>query len=178
MIDPVDEFWLPSFNEYEGKTFKSITKGNADLSKFKVTDDNDKKKKQKPLSDKALEGLISEMKSQLEGKVKDIKVSQVLTDSPVCLTADEGEMDMHLERLMRQHKRVENESKKILEINGNHDLVKSLAKLVSDSGDKKLVGDISHLLLDQARISEGELPVDTKNFTDRLSSIMTRGLKV
>ena len=178
MIDPVDEFWLPSFNEYEGKTFKSITKGNADLSKFKVTDDKDKKKKQKPLSDKALEELISEMKSQLKGKVKDIKVSQVLTDSPVCLTADEGEMDMHLERLMRQHKRVENESKKILEINGNHDLVKSLAKLVSDSGDKKLVGDISHLLLDQARISEGELPVDTKNFTDRLSSIMTRGLKV
>ena len=175
MVDPVDEFWLPSFNEYEGKGFKSITKGNADLSKFDSKEDADKKKK-KPANKKEIETLISEMKSHLGEKVKDIKSSQMLTDSPVCLTADEAEMDIHLERLMRQHKRLDKESKKILEINASHDLIKSLAKIVSKSNDKSVVNDVSHLLLDQARIVEGELPLDTKGFTEKLSSIITRSL--
>ena len=175
MVDPVDEFWLPSFNEYEGKGFKSVTKGNADLSKFDTKEDKEKKKK-KPANKKEIETLISEMKSHLGEKVKDIKSSQMLTDSPVCLTADEAEMDIHLERLMRQHKRLDKESKKILEINASHDLIKSLAKIVSKSSDKSVVNDVSHLLLDQARIVEGELPLDTKDFTEKLSSIITRSL--
>ena len=175
MVDPVDEFWLPSFNEYEGKGFKSVTKGNADLSKFEPKEDN-KNKKTKPANKKEIETLISEMKSHLGEKVKDIKSSQMLTDSPVCLTADEAEMDIHLERLMRQHKRLDKESKKILEINASHDLIKSLAKIVSKSSDKSIVNDVSHLLLDQARIVEGELPLDTKGFTEKLSSIITRSL--
>ncbi len=175
MVDPVDEFWLPSFTDYEGKAFKSITKGNVDLSKFKPKDKN-KSDKKESASEKNLEKLVTEMKSHLEGKIKDIKISQVLTDSPVCLTASDEGMDMHLEKLMRQHKRLENESKKILEINGNHSLIKTLSKLVSNSGDKELVSDVSHLLLDQARIVEGEMPLDTKSFTEKLSSIMTKGL--
>ncbi len=175
MVDPVDEFWLPSFNEYEGKGFKSVTKGNADLSKFEPKEDKENKKK-KPANKKEIETLISEMKSHLGEKVKDIKSSQMLTDSPVCLTADEAEMDIHLERLMRQHKRLDKESKKILEINDSHDLIKSLAKIVSKSSDKSIVNDVSHLLLDQARIVEGELPLDTKGFTEKLSSIITRSL--
>ena len=120
--------------------------------------------------------LISEMKNHLGEKVKDIKSSQMLTDSPVCLTADEAEMDIHLERLMRQHKRLDKESKKILEINASHDLIKSMAKIVSKSSDKSVINDVSHLLLDQARIVEGELPLDTKGFTEKLSSIITRSL--
>ena len=129
-----------------------------------------------PANKKEIETLISEMKSHLGEKVKDIKSSQMLTDSPVCLTADEAEMDIHLERLMRQHKRLDKESKKILEINASHDLIKSLAKIVSKSSDKSIVNDVSHLLLDQARIVEGELPLDTKGFTEKLSSIITRSL--
>ena len=175
MVDPVDEFWLPAFNDYEGKGFKSITKGNADLSKFKPKEDKETKKKN-PANKKEMETLITEMKSHLGEKVKDIKSSQMLTDSPVCLTADEAEMDIHLERLMRQHKRLDKESKKILEINASHDLIKSLAKIVSKSSDKSVVNDVSHLLLDQARIVEGELPLDTKDFTEKLSSIITRSL--
>ena len=175
MVDPVDEFWLPAFNDYEGKGFKSITKGNADLSKFKPKEDKETKKKN-PANKKEIETLISEMKSHLGEKVKDIKSSQMLTDSPVCLTADEAEMDIHLERLMRQHKRLDKESKKILEINASHNLIKSLAKIVSKSSDKSVVNDVSHLLLDQARIVEGELPLDTKDFTEKLSSIITRSL--
>ena len=175
MIDPIDEFWLPSVNEYEGKTFKSITKGVVDLSKFDLKDDKETKKK-KPATKKDIDNLISEMKNHLGDKVKDIKSSLMLTDSPVCLTADEAEMDIHLERLMRQHKRLDKESKKILEINPSHDLIKSLGKIVVNAKDKTIVSDVSHLLLDQARIVEGELPLDTKGFTDKLSSIITRSL--
>ena len=175
MADPVDEFWLPSFTDYEGKTFKSITKGNVDLSKFKSVEKN-KSDKKEPSNEKNLEKLVTEMKSHLDGKIKDIKISQVLTDSPVCLTASDEGMDMHLEKLMRQHKRLDKESKKILEINPSHDLIKSLGKIVQNSKDKSVVSEVSHLLLDQARIVEGEMPLDTKGFTEKLSSIITRSL--
>ena len=175
MTDPIDEFWLPSMNEYEGKPFKSITKGAIDLSKFDIQKDKNSKSK-KPATKKDIDNLISEMKNHLGDKVKDIKSSQMLTDSPVCLTADEADMDIHLEKLMRQHKRLDKESKKILEINPSHDLIKSLGKIVLNSKDKSIVSDVSHLLLDQARIVEGEMPLDTKGFTQKLSSIITRSL--
>ena len=175
MTDPIDEFWLPSMSEYEGKPFKSITKGAIDLSKFDIQKDKDSKSK-KPATKKDIDNLISEMKNHLGDKVKDIKSSQMLTDSPVCLTADEADMDIHLEKLMRQHKRLDKESKKILEINPSHDLIKSLGKIVQNSKDKSVVSDVSHLLLDQARIVEGEMPLDTKGFTEKLSSIITRSL--
>ena len=175
MTDPIDEFWLPSMNEYEGKSFKSITKGAIDLSKFDIQKDKNSKSK-KPATKKDIDNLISEMKNHLGDKVKDIKSSQMLTDSPVCLTADEADMDIHLEKLMRQHKRLDKESKKILEINPSHDLIKSLGKIVFNSKDKSIVSDVSHLLLDQARIVEGEMPLDTKGFTEKLSSIITRSL--
>ena len=175
MTDPIDEFWLPSMNEYEGKPFKSITKGAIDLSKFDIQKNKDSKSK-KPATKKDIDNLISEMKNHLGDKVKDIKSSQMLTDSPVCLTADEADMDIHLEKLMRQHKRLDKESKKILEINPSHDLIKSLGKIVQNSKDKSVVSDVSHLLLDQARIVEGEMPLDTKGFTEKLSSIITRSL--
>jgi molecular chaperone HtpG len=175
MTDPIDEFWLPSMNEYEGKPFKSITKGAIDLSKFDIQKDKDSKSK-KPATKKDIDKLISEMKTHLGDKVKDIKSSQMLTDSPVCLTADEAAMDIHLEKLMRQHKRLDKESTKILEINPSHDLIKSLGKIVQNSKDKSVVSDVSHLLLDQARIVEGEMPLDTKGFTEKLSSIITRSL--
>ena len=175
MTDPIDEFWLPSMNEFEGKPFKSITKGAIDLSKFDIQKDKNSKNK-KPATKKDIDNLISEMKNHLGDKVKDIKSSQMLTDSPVCLTADEADMDIHLEKLMRQHKRLDKESKKILEINPSHDLIKSLGKIVQNSKDKSVVSDVSHLLLDQARIVEGEMPLDTKGFTEKLSSIITRSL--
>ena len=175
MTDPIDEFWLPSVSECEGKPFKSITKGAIDLSKFDIQKDKDSKSK-KPATKKDIDNLISEMKNHLGDKVKDIKSSQMLTDSPVCLTADEADMDIHLEKLMRQHKRLDKESKKILEINPSHDLIKSLGQIVQNSKDKSVVSDVSHLLLDQARIVEGEMPLDTKGFTEKLSSIITRSL--
>ena len=175
MTDPIDEFWLPSISEYEGKPFKSITKGAIDLSKFDIQKDKNSKSK-KPATKKDIDNLISEMKNHLGDKVKDIKSSQMLTDSPVCLTADEAAMDIHLEKLMRQHKRLDKESTKILEINPSHDLIKSLGKIVQNSKDKSVVSDVSHLLLDQARIVEGEMPLDTKGFTEKLSSIITRSL--
>ena len=126
--------------------------------------------------EKSLQPVIKKIKKVLGDKVKDIKSSQMLTDSPVCLTADEADMDIHLEKLMRQHKRLDKESKKILEINPSHDLIKSLGKIVLNSKDKSIVSDVSHLLLDQARIVEGEMPLDTKGFTEKLSSIITRSL--
>ena len=178
MIDPVDEFWLPATPDHENKPFKSITKGSVDISKFPPLDDKKAKKSKDDPKDVEIENLIKEMKSCLKDNVKDIKISNVLTDSPVCLVADEAAMDMHLEKLMRQHKRLDEETKKILEINNKHIVIKSLAKLVASSKNKDIINDVSYLLFDQARIVEGENPLDIKKFTERMSLILTKSLEI
>ena len=110
--------------------------------------------------------------------VKDVRESNRLTDSAVCLVADEEDMDMHLERLLRQHKQVETASKRILEINPSHPMILDLAKIVSKRGNaaSEELEDVAWLLLDQALIIEGESPPDPSAFAQRMSNIIGKGL--
>ena len=87
-------------------------------------------------------------------------------------------MDMHLERLLRQHKQVETASKRILEINPTHPMILDLAKTVSKKGTAATaeLEDVAWLLLDQALIIEGESPPDPGAFAQRMSSIIGKGL--
>ncbi|WP_120498514.1 molecular chaperone HtpG [Kiloniella sp. EL199] len=174
--DPVDEFWVTSINEYEGKGFKSVTRGGADLNKIDSTDDTDDSAKDKEDDKAELGALLGYMKLTLEGEVKDIRSSERLTDSAVCLVADEGDMDIHLERILRSHKQVDEASKRVLEINPKHDLVKRLSDLIKEDGAAKELEDIAWLLLDQARILEGQMPSDAATFAQRMSRVMGKGL--
>jgi molecular chaperone HtpG len=101
-----------------------------------------------------------------------VRVSERLTESAVCLVADEGDMDMHLERLLKQHRSLKGRdvTPRILEINPDHALIRRLA---ASGGD---LADAAHLLLDQARIMEGETPPDPQAFARRLSLMMEKGL--
>jgi molecular chaperone HtpG len=108
--------------------------------------------------------------------VKDVRVSNRLTDSAVCLVADEGELDMHLERLLKQHKQLSAEAKRILEINPIHPLIACLIDLAGKEGASDALGDFAWLLLDQARILEGETLPDPPAFARRLSSLLAKGL--
>jgi molecular chaperone HtpG len=169
LTDGVDEFWVPAIGEYDGKSFKSVTRGGADLDAIKGDAKADENKPEPAAA--GIDNLIALMKLALKDAVKDVRVSQRLTDSAVCLVADEGDMDMRLARLLQQHKRIDALAPRVLEINGSHAVIAALAKAVS-SGKGEAVADASWLLLDQARIQEGETLSDPTSFAKRLGEVL------
>jgi molecular chaperone HtpG len=114
-------------------------------------------------------------KLTLQDEVKDVRVSERLTDSPVCLVADDNDLDMHLERMLRMHKQLDSTAKRILEINPDHALIRALAASLP-KGVHAPIADAAHLLLDQARILNGEGVADAGSFARRLSDVLTRAL--
>jgi len=173
MTDPVDEFWTQGVSEYKKKPFKSVTRGAADLDKI-VPEDKKDGAAEKPEGEVA--SLIALLKLTLGEAVKDVRASKRLTDSAVCLVADEHDIDMHLERLLRQHRQAPGDSKRILEINPRHALIARLVELAGKDGATAALGDFAWLLLDQARILEGEPLPDPAAFAKRLSAVLARGL--
>jgi molecular chaperone HtpG len=176
LTDPVDEFWMPGIGEYQKKEFKSVTRGAADLDKIAPEEKAADSAEERPEGDVA--SLIALLKLSLGDAVKDVRISKRLTDSAVCLVADESDMDMHLERLLRQHKQLgaNMDAKHILEINPKHALIARLVDLAGKDGAADALGDFAWLLLDQARILEGETLPDPAAFAKRLSSVLARGL--
>ena len=175
MVDPVDQFWLPVVGSYKEKPFRSVTQGGADLEKFAVSDEA-KPDEADAAPPGEMDKLIALVKLTLADAVKDVRTSERLTDSPVCLVADEGDLDMHLERLLRQHKHELPEQKRVLEINPSHDLTRALARMVGQKGASEALEDAAHLLMDQALILEGEPVPDPAAFAKRLSGLVSRAL--
>ncbi|MEZ5832658.1 MAG: molecular chaperone HtpG [Dongiaceae bacterium] len=170
LTDPVDEFWVPAVGDHDGKSFKSVTRGGADLDSIKGDAKADEKKPEPAAA--GIDNLIAFMKLTLKDQIKDVRLSQRLTDSAVCLVADEGDMDMRLARMLQQHKRIDALMPRVLEINGSHPVIAALAKAVS-SGKGEQVADASWLLLDQARIQEGETLSDPTSFAKRLGEVLS-----
>jgi molecular chaperone HtpG len=174
LTDAVDEFWMQAVAEYEGKPFKSATRGAADLDAVKKTS-GAADEKPEPKAE-GIDNLIALMRLTLKDAVKDVRISDRLTDSACCLVAAEGDLDIHLEKLLRQHKKLENALPRVLEINGTHPTVASLAKAVSKSGQNEALADACWLLLDQARIQDGEALPDPAGFARRMNAFVQRGL--
>ena len=175
LSDPIDEFWLPLVPDFEGKKFKSASRGALDLDKFES--ENSEKKKADPSK---FDLLIARIKTNLGEKISDVRLSSTLTESPVCLVADEGGMDIQMERLMKAHNRDFQGAPRILEINPDHELVIALNKLAdakSSSKESELVDDAAFLLFDQAQIIEGRMPADLTAFSKRMTRIMSLSLK-
>ncbi|MCB2102537.1 MAG: molecular chaperone HtpG [Rhodobacterales bacterium] len=175
LSDPVDEFWTSSVPDFEGKPFKSVTRGGADLDKVKAPEDQPEADKPEAAPDAEMDKLIAAFKIALGEAVKDVRVSQRLTDSAVCLVADEGDMDIHLERILKQHRQFKGglDTPRILELNPGHALIKGLAHGAEGGED---MADAAFLLLDQARILEGEPVADAPAFARRLAAVMEKGL--
>ena len=168
--DPVDEFWLQMVPEFEGKKLQSVTRGASDLDK----DDESKKTKNKP----GMDALIGVLKTNLGDAVKDVRQSKRLTESAVCLVADDNDMDIHMERILKMHNKLDGQaSARVLELNPDNALIKTLAKKAKEDGSVENLKNASFLLLDQARILEGDLPEDASAFAIRLSSMMVNSFK-
>jgi molecular chaperone HtpG len=174
LTDPIDEFWTAAIGLYKEKPFKSATRGGVDLDKIAAEDKKDAA--DKPAPPAKLASLIAIFKLALGDAVKDVRSSARLTDSAVCLVADEGDMDMHLERLLKAHRQLDDAAKRILEINPNHKLIERLAASVGEAGASEQLSEYAWLLLDQARIVEGEPLADPPAFARRLATLLERGL--
>ncbi len=165
--DQVDNFWTTMGVDYEGKPFKSVTQGGADLSLIPLAEGADKPAQ--PQSE-TVDSFMVFVRQVLADAVSDVRISERLTSSAVCLVAPESGMDRQLEKLLAGAGQLPQAAKPVLEINPGHALIQKLA--TSDDADG-LKSDLAHLLLDQARISDGEQPNDARAFADRMERLMT-----
>jgi molecular chaperone HtpG len=175
LADPIDDFWLPAVDGFEGKPFRSVTRGAAELKEIKAAE-AEKPKADGDLRDADVATVIAALKQSLGDAVKDVRASERLTDSAVCLVADEHDMDMHLARMLKAHGQLKRDASRILEVNPRHDLVRRLCARIKEKGACAEVEDAAHLLLDQARIVEGEPLPDPAAFSRRLALALARGL--
>ncbi|MGE0665993.1 MAG: molecular chaperone HtpG [Sphingomonadales bacterium] len=171
LTDPVDDFWLSMVHEHEGKPFRSVTRGGADLSKLGTAKDGEKPEEGRFTT------LIAALKEALGEAVKDVRTTDRLTGSAVCLVADEGDLDINLQRMLKLQGQLGGyEAARILEINPDHPLIAALVARAEQPGALDALKDPALMLLDQARILEGELPTDPAAFAKRMADLMAKGL--
>jgi len=175
LTDAVDDFWVTVSNTYEEKEFVSATRADIDLDGKKKKDlpvDDKKSNDIKDVTDNEFDGIVKLAKEILGEKIKDVKISTKLTSSPVCLAVDSGAMDIRMERYLKEQNQLPSISAKILEINSNHAIIKSLQENLTDSNKIEDVKNNIKTLFDQACISAGEEVVDVKDFANRLNKLM------
>jgi molecular chaperone HtpG len=170
--DPVDSFWVASGLDFGGKPFKSVTQGAADLALIPRTD---AKEDAAAEVGENVKDFLAFVKTTLGDAVADVRASDRLTDSAVCLVASDSGPDRALERILAGAGRLGSASKPVLEINPRHETVAALAAL--GEGEQEFKQDAVHLLFDEARVLDGERPADAKLFAGRLGRVLERGLK-
>ena len=161
LTDPIDEWVTSHLTEFDGKPLKSVMKGELDLGDLESVNKNSKK--ETSLDDR----LISKIKETLGERVKDVRVTTRLTTSPACLVAADNDMGRHLQQILKASGQQMSEFRPILEINPDHPLVMMLEDKLEDSR----FADWSHILFDQALLSEGGKLEDPAAFVKRMNAI-------
>ncbi|MBP7661691.1 MAG: molecular chaperone HtpG [Burkholderiaceae bacterium] len=162
LTDRVDEWMLSFLSAYQEKPLMSVARGGLDLGKLA---DDEEKKQAEQVADE-FKPLAERIKSSLGERVKDVRISNRLTDSPCCLVSDEGEISGHLERLLKQAGQSAPDRKPILEINPTHPLVSRIQL------DDPAFDDWSALLFDQAMLAEGGQLADAPGFVRRMNAML------
>ncbi|MBY5534399.1 molecular chaperone HtpG [Rhizobium leguminosarum] len=170
LADSIDSFWTMNAPDYEGKAFKSITQGAADLAQFAKLDGQTM---QEGDNDSAA-NFLAFAKEKLADQIADVRASDRLTESAVCLVAPEDGYDRQMEKILRNAGRLQDAAKPILEINLMHPLIKAIASV---EGDAPYQEDAAFLLLDQARILDGDRPADPRRFAERLGRVFQRSVQ-
>ena len=172
LADPVDSFWVMPGVGFDGKPFKSVTQGAADLALIPLLDAT--KEQGADIAESVKQFLVF-IQGTLGEAVAQVRASDRLTDSAVCLVAPDSGPDRALERLLAGAGRLPSASKPILEVNPQHRLIVALAALGDvERGFKE---DAAHLLFDEARLRDGDRPADARLFSDRLARVLERGLR-
>jgi molecular chaperone HtpG len=173
LADPVDAFWVSTAAGYEGKPFKSVTQGAADIKAIPLVEGA---KPQSSETSAAVATLFVFFKQTLGDQIEDVRASERLTDSVACLVAPEFGPDRQLEKMLSAHGRMSARTKPILEVNAGHPLIAALARRLPNDADKSLIEDSAWLVFDEARLLEGEAPNDATAFAARLRRMMEKAL--
>lgn len=164
LSDRVDEWLLGSLTEFDGKPLQSVAKGDLDLGKL---EDEAEKEQQKKVEDES-KTLVEKIQATLGDKVKEVRVTHRLTDSPACLVAGEHDLSGNLERLLKAAGQKTPESRPVLEINPGHRLL----DLLKTEDDTARFDDLAHVLFDQALLAEGGQLEDPASFVKRMNSLL------
>ena len=172
MVDPIDEFWIPNIGEIEGKKLVSVTRSGHDLNKISPASSTPSASVNQPV----VEGVFTLFRMALKDVVKDVQPSQTLQDSLASLVSEAGDADIRLEKLLRQYKQTDQKTKRILEINARHPLIRDLSIYLEKTGQADDLQDMAWIIYEQARLSEGEQLLNPKEYHQRLQKFLRRSL--
>lgn len=164
MYDRIDEWLMNHLNEFDGKQFQDIARGELDLGKLEDKED----KKQQKKTEKEFKDLVARIKDSLGDRVKEVRISHRLTDSPTCLAIDDHDMSSQMRKIMEASGQPVPETRPILEINPQHPLI---AKLDAEA-DEDRFGDLVAILFGQASLAEGGQLEDPGDFSSRLNKLL------
>lgn len=171
LTDAVDEWVVQALTEYQEKKLKAVDRGDVDL-------DSEEEKKEKEAKQeeakKEFGDLLSFIKGQLDSKVKEVRLSKRLTDSACCLVADEYGMNANMERILKAMNQPVPESKRVLELNPEHAIMKIMTELFNQNKEDSRLADYAELLYDQALLTEGSPIQDPLRFTRLVSELMVK----
>lgn len=170
LTDPIDEFWTQSLPNYKGKAIKHIAQADVDLG-FE--------RKEPKAEEGSLDKLVKFMADLFKSEVGKVEPTEKLTSSPASLTVEDGQMSIHLERLMRNHQQqTAFNSTRIFEINPYHPLIIKMSEAMEDENKKTEVEKIAKILLDQAKIAEGEPIKDSSFYVSTVSDYILKGFNL
>ncbi|MFH9333708.1 molecular chaperone HtpG [Streptomyces althioticus] len=172
LTDPVDEVWVDAVGEFEGKRLRSVAKGEIDLDAREDDKSEDEQKQQA----EAYAGLLGWMHERLDDDVKEVRLSTRLTRSPACLVADADDLTPALENMYRAMGQEVPQSKRILELNPDHALVKGLNEACTEREDRSELADTAELLYTLAVVAEGGRPKDPARFVQLTADRLERTL--
>ncbi len=173
LTDAVDDFWMTVALPYKDKEFQSITRHDVELDnieKLSAKTDKIDEPEIKDVTESAFENLIKFMKEILGQKVKDVRISKKLTDSPVCLAVDSAAMDIRMERYLLEQKQILSGSAKILEINPHNQIIKNINEKIGDDDARETICT----LFDLACVIENEPIFDAKDFSQRIAKLLVK----
>ncbi len=168
MNEPIDEFWPQVLPNYKGFAVKHVAQAEEDMNW---------KREEKKADEGSLEKLRAFMEETLKTEVGKVAITEKLTTSPVSLTVESGQMSLHLERLMRNHQQqTAFASTRILELNPYHPLIIKLADMTTDEANKPKLEEVTKVLLDQAKVAEGETISDPSFYAERVGAYILNSL--
>ncbi|MDO4184228.1 MAG: molecular chaperone HtpG [Rhodospirillales bacterium] len=168
LVDPIDEFWTQTLPNYKGKPIKHIAQADLD---FKI------ERKEPKADEGSLDKLVKQMSELFKDEIGKVSVTERLTSSPTSLTVENGQMSIHLERLMHSHQQqTAFNSTRILELNPYHPLIIKMSEMTEDKTKKSEIEKIAKVLLDQAKIAEGEPIGDPSFYVATISDFILQGL--
>jgi molecular chaperone HtpG len=164
LADRVDEWLTSHLTEFDGKSLQSVAKGGLDLGSLEDEAEKEDKKK----TDDDFKDLVERVKTTLDSKVSEVRMTNRLTNSPACLVGGEHDMSSTMERILKEAGQQVNETKRILELNPTHPLI---LRLKGEADDTRF-GDLSQIIHDQALLTEGGQLENPSDFVKRLNHLL------